>query len=322
MLGVGVIPYTKGLHELEPGTYAYLSPPGTWGWSNCGLVVSGDVALLVDTQFDLPMTETLRAAVAATVPSAAVTTVVTTHANGDHCWGNQLFSDAAIIGSAASAHGMADEVQPAQLAALSGVGSPDSPLGDYMRRHFGHFDFSGITVTPPTGTFSGRLDVPVGDRVVELVEVGPAHTDGDVIVHVPDAGVIFAGDILFIGDHPIMWTGPAENWIAACDRIIDTGARHIVPGHGPVTDVAGVRGFRDYLGLVADQAAQGYAAGVPYWDAAANVVLPDVYAGWGHRERLVITMAAAYRHLGAEPADLMETLGHAAAMEQRLLSGR
>jgi cyclase len=66
-------------------------------------------------------------------------------------------------------------------------------------------------VTPPTRTFTDRLDVTVGDRRVELIEVGPAHTDGDVIVHVPDAGVVYAGDILFIGGHPIMWTGPVHN---------------------------------------------------------------------------------------------------------------
>ncbi|MFI7542357.1 MBL fold metallo-hydrolase [Actinoplanes sp. NPDC049599] len=312
---MGAVPYTRGLHEVGDGTYAYLSPPGTWGWSNCGLVVSGDRALLVDTQFDLPMTATLRAAIAAAVPQARVTTVVTTHANGDHCWGNQLFPDAEIIGSAAAAHGMADEVQPAQLAALSGPGSPDSPLGDYMRRHFGHFDFSGITVTPPARTFSGRLEVPVGDRTVELWEVGPAHTGGDVLVSVPDAGVLFAGDILFIGDHPIMWTGPVRNWIAACDRIIESGARHIVAGHGPVTDAAGVRLFRDYLVLVAEQAATAYAAGLPYWEAAATVKLPDVYAGWGRRERLVITMATAYRNLGAAPAELLEILAHTADAE-------
>jgi len=320
MLVMAEIPYTKGLHRLEPGVFAYLSPPGTWGWSNCGLVVDGGEALLVDTQFDLPMTQTLMTAIDAALPGMAVTAVVNTHANGDHCWGNELFPSAQIIGSAASAHGMANEVQPAQLAALSGAGSPASALGDYMRRHFGHFDFTGITVTAPDRTFTGRLEVAVGARTIELMEVGPAHTDGDVIVHVPDAGVVFAGDILFIGDHPIMWTGPIENWLKACDLIVATGARYIVPGHGPVTDEAGVRVFRDYLELVGEQAVRGYASGMPYWQAAAAVELPEPYRGWGHQERLVITMAAAYRQLGDEPVDLMEILSRAAAMEIDLLS--
>jgi cyclase len=153
---------------------------------------------------------------------------------------------------------MAHAVQPAEL---SGSRSPDTPLGDYMRRHFGRFDFDGIDVRLPTRTFSGRLDLTVGDRPVELVEVGPAHTDGDVIVHVPDAGLVLAGDIWFIGGHPIMWTGPVQNWIAACDQIAATGAEHVVPGHGPITDQAGVAVFRGYLEWVADWAQQAFTAG-------------------------------------------------------------
>jgi glyoxylase-like metal-dependent hydrolase (beta-lactamase superfamily II) len=307
--------YTRGLHQLEPDTYAYLSPPGTWGWSNCGLVVSGDQALLIDTQFDLPLTRALLDAIECELPQIAIATVVTTHANGDHCWGNQLLGDAEIIGSASSAYGMADEIQPDQLAALSGAGSPDTPLGAYLRRHFGAFDFTGVRVTPPTRTFTGRLDVMVGERRVELIEVGSAHTDGDVIVHIPDAGVVFAGDILFVGGHPIMWTGPVENWIAACDRIVATAADRIVPGHGPVTDPAGVVVFRGYLEWVAQRAQQAYAAGQPYWEAGRPSAVPSAYATWGNPERLVITMAAAYQTLGDTPHELLEVLAHAADAE-------
>lgn len=309
--------YTRGLHLLARDTFAYLSPPGTWGWSNCGLVISGAQALLIDTQFTVPLTRELLNAIEAQCPGAEVATVVTTHANGDHCWGNQLLDAAEIIGSAAVAHGMAHEVQPEELAALSGPDSPDTPLGDYMRRHFGVFDFTGVRVTPPTRTFTDRLDVPVGDRAVELIEVGPAHTDGDVIVHVPDVGVVYAGDILFIGGHPIMWTGPVDNWIVACDRILATGADRIVPGHGPVTDPAGVQTFRGYLEWVAQRAEQAYAAGLPYWEAGSPSAIPPAYARWGNPERLVITMAAAYRHLGEGAHDLTEVLAHAADAEPR-----
>ncbi|BFU45225.1 MBL fold metallo-hydrolase [Krasilnikovia sp. MM14-A1004] len=309
------IPYTAGLHRLAGDTFAYLQPPGTWGFSNCGLVADGDRALLVDTQFDLSRTRALIDTIAADLPGIRIGTVVTTHANGDHCWGNQLFPDAEIIGSAATADGMAHEVPPEALGALSGPGAPPGALGDYLRRSFGCFDFSGIALTPPTRTFTGRLDVRVGDRTVELVEVGPAHTDGDVVAHVPDAAVVFTGDILFVGDHPIMWTGPVDNWLKACAWIEATGARHVVPGHGPVTDPAGVREFRGYLEHVAEQAERRYAAGMPYWQAATDMPLPEACRGWGHRERLVITVAALYRQFGAGEAPIMEVLTHTAAAE-------
>ncbi|MEU4239658.1 MBL fold metallo-hydrolase [Actinoplanes sp. NPDC026619] len=311
------VSYTAGLHELRPGTYAYLRPPGTWGYSNCGLVTAGETALLVDTQFDLPMTAELKTAISATAPGVTVRTVVNTHANGDHCWGNQLFENVEIISSAACAHGLSEEVPPTALAALSGPQSPDTVLGDYMRRHFGHFDFAGVDVTPATRTFSGRLDVTLGHRTVELIEVGPAHTSGDVIAHVPDAGVVYAGDILFIGDHPIVWTGPVENWVTACDLILDTGAETIVPGHGPVASPSGVRQFRDYLELIALAGATHHAAGRSYWEAAARTELPERFGVWGRRERLVISMAAIYTYLGMPRAEVLDVLAHAAAQEQR-----
>src|SRR5690348_11488644 len=112
--------YTRGLHALNRDTFAYLSPPGTWGWSNCGLVVSGAQALLVDTQFTVPLTRELLDPIEAHSAGVVIETVVTTHANGDHCWGNQLLGDAQIIGSAALKDELAHEVQPEQLAALSG----------------------------------------------------------------------------------------------------------------------------------------------------------------------------------------------------------
>ena len=67
---------------------------------------------------------------------------------------------------------------------------------------------------PPTWTFDGELELRVGDRRVRLLEVGPAHTAGDVVVHLPDDGVVFTGDILFHGGHPIVWAGP----VAQLDR--------------------------------------------------------------------------------------------------------
>ncbi len=224
-------PYVIGMHRLTARTYVYLQPPGTWGFSNCGLVAADGEAVLVDTQFTLPLTQRLLAAVRAAAPGARVTTVVTTHANGDHCWGNQLLPDAVTIGSAATAQGVADEISPEALAHLIFATPGGTALGAYLRRFFGHFDFAGIDLSPPEQTFTGEAQIAAGGTMMRLLEVGPAHTSGDVIVHVPDEGVLYAGDILFVDDHPVMWTGPVSNWIAACERICETGARYVVPGH-------------------------------------------------------------------------------------------
>jgi len=92
--------FTKGLHDLGNSTYAYLQPDGTWGWSNAGLIVDGDAALLVDTLFDVRLTREMLAAMRSAVPAARkIGTVVNTHGNPDHVFGNQLVADSTIIAS-------------------------------------------------------------------------------------------------------------------------------------------------------------------------------------------------------------------------------
>jgi cyclase len=315
------IPYVAGLHRLSTNTYAYLQPPGTWGFSNSGLILGDGQAVLVDTQFTLPLTRDLLDAIARVAPDARLTTVVVTHANGDHCWGNQLIPEATTVASDATAEGMAHEITPEILVRLMATTPAGTPLGDYLRRFFGHFDFGGIRLSPPDRTFTGEARLAAGTTGIQLLEVGPAHTSGDVIVHVPDEGVVFAGDILFINDHPVTWTGPIGNWIAACERVEKTGAAVIVPGHGPVTDPAGVRLFRDYLSYVDEQARVRFRMGMPYWQAALDIELPGALASWGHRERLVTTLAAIYRDLGRqEHTDLMSMLAHTAEAYRRLSS--
>ncbi len=154
---------------------------------------------------------------------------------------------------------------------LAGLCAASGEVGDLFRGFFGDFRFEGIELTLPTRTFSGRLTLDVGGRTVELIEVGPAHTAGDLLVHVPDANVVFTGDILFIGGTPIVWAGPIGNWIAACDLMLGMDVDVVVPGHGPVTDQTGVTAVRDYLAFVEREATERHAAGVDAFDAAREI---------------------------------------------------
>ena len=91
--------YEPGLHEVADGCHAYLQPGGGWGWSNAGLVVGDGGSLLVDTLFDLDLTARMLEAMAPAVLTAPIGTVVNTHANGDHCYGNQLLGGTEIVAS-------------------------------------------------------------------------------------------------------------------------------------------------------------------------------------------------------------------------------
>jgi cyclase len=292
--------YAKGLHDLGDGCYAWLQPDGSWGWSNAGLVVDGDQSLLVDTLFDLPLTREMLAAMRdATRAAARIDTLVNTHANGDHCFGNELVEGAAIVASRACADEM-EALPPSALAALIENADSLGEAGAFFREIFGGFEFDGITLTPPTETFEGRATRQVGDKQVTLIEVGPAHTRGDVLVHVPADGVVFTGDILFIEGHPILWEGPIGNWVRACDEILAMQARTIVPGHGPLTDDDGVRALRDYLVTLEAEARRRYDAGLPLREAMRDITLED-YAAWGDAERIAVNVATLYREFG-DPA--------------------
>lgn len=294
--------YEKGPVEIADQVWAYLQPDGGWGWSNAGLVLGGDSALLVDTLFDLRLTDDMLRAFKKLTPAAEhIGTVVNTHANGDHCFGNSLLRGAEIVSSRASAQEMID-LPPARLADLMKAAPSLGPTGEFLQRIFGPFSFDGIELLPPTRTFDGRLDLHIGDRPVSLIEVGPAHTRGDVVVHLPAESVVFTGDILFHGGHPIVWAGPVANWITACERVLELGPTTIVPGHGPLAEASAVEALRGYFEWLTQEARIRYDAGMSALDAARDIQLGD-YAGWSEGERLAVNVQALYRDFGATGQD-------------------
>lgn len=296
------VPYTRGLHEVADRVWAWTLPDGGYGWSNAGLVAGDGASLLVDTLFDLALTREMLDAMTPITAQAPITAALITHSNGDHTHGNQLLDPSVRIIAATGtaeeiAHGMAPEMLAmAQTANLGPVATP------YTRERFGHFDFSGITVRNADRTFDRNLTIDVGGRRVDLLDLGPAHTAADSVAYVPDAGVLFGGDLLFIGCTPIVWAGPIANWISACDAMIALDAPIVVPGHGPVTDPDGIRAVRGYLAHVSEQAETAYRQGLSWSEAADTIDLAE-YATWLDAERVVVNVYQRYRELDpATPA--------------------
>lgn len=156
------------LTEVGDGCHGYLQGNGGWGWSNAGLIVGDGASLLVDTLFDPQLTAAMLDTMSPLTRFAPIDTLVNTHANGDHCYGNQLVDGATIVASAATAEEMPG-VPPAMMAGL--IAAP-SEVGELFRSFFGDFNFEGIKLRLPDQTFSGRLSIDVGGRSVELIEVG------------------------------------------------------------------------------------------------------------------------------------------------------
>jgi glyoxylase-like metal-dependent hydrolase (beta-lactamase superfamily II) len=320
--------YATGLEDLGGGLFAWLQPNGELGESNAGLVVGAGESLLIDTLWDLRLTRRMLDALAPHTAAAPITRLVNTHGDGDHCWGNQLLPGVEIIATRACAEDMTRE-DPKRLRLLSGAGTALSGLdGRRLRsqatrlgqlwsraplpgagklaglsafvRMLSAYDFEGVEITAPTLTFQRRHELDVGGRSVELIEVGPAHTPGDLIAHVPDERVVFAGDLVFVGVTPIMWVGPVENWISGLDRITEIAPRKVVPGHGPTTDLEGVRAMRAYWEFVAAAVRERLANGLDPYAAARDIVRSREFAEqpfseWDARERIAINAAVLAR---------------------------
>jgi glyoxylase-like metal-dependent hydrolase (beta-lactamase superfamily II) len=308
------VSYQKGPHEVADGVWAYLQPDGGWGWSNAGLVVDGEASLLIDTLFDLTLTAEMLDAMRRVAAAAEdIGTVVNTHANGDHCYGNALLAGADIISSAHCAEEM-EQLPPAMMAAMMKAAPTLGPAGAYLSRIFGPFSFEDIPLTLPSTTFEGELDLRIGERLVRLIEVGPAHTAGDVVVHLVDDGVVFTGDILFHGGHPIVWAGPVANWVAACDRILELAPTVVVPGHGPLATPGDVADLKGYFEFLTTEARPRFEAGLTPLQAARDVDLGP-YSGWSEPERLVANIHALYRDFGASgTVDAMTLMGDMATL--------
>ncbi|MBM7518584.1 MBL fold metallo-hydrolase [Nocardioides nitrophenolicus] len=306
------IPYTRGLHRLTDHCHAWLVPDGTWGWSNAGLVVGDGESLLVDTLFDLALTREMLAGLAGVTRESPIRYLVNTHANGDHWFGNELVADAEIIASAQTA----DEMSSNGPDLITGLLAQQGPAGDFARHIFEPFRFDDITPTPATRTFEDELRLDVGGKEVRVIKLGPAHTEGDSVVFVPEDRVLYAGDLLFIGGTPISWAGPISGWVAACDRMLALDPVAVVPGHGPVIPAARIHEVRDYLVFVEDEATRRYEAGMSPEDAMRDIALGR-FDALDEKGRIAQNVLAVYYELdpGLERVDTLEVIRRIADLE-------
>jgi cyclase len=308
--------FEGGLTEVGPGVHAWLQPNGLLGESNASLVSGNGASLLIDTLWDPQLTRRMLGAITPLIEKAPIETLVNTHSDGDHWWGNQEVRGAEIIATESASAVMA-AASPAELkrfSALAGAlglaGSMPFPYprrGDvaviaaYVGEALAPFDFNEVRLVPPTRTFSGELELEIGDREIRLIEVGPAHTPGDLIVWIPDAKVAIAADILFVGVTPIMWVGPLARWVAALERLLELGAERFVPGHGPVCGPDQVLRLIDYWRWLERATGQLLDAGKAPPETARELVLGDEiaeqgFADWLAPERALVSVGTIDAH--------------------------
>ncbi|MEU3298536.1 MBL fold metallo-hydrolase [Streptomyces sp. NPDC006678] len=271
-------PYTV---RLAPSVHAYVQPDGGWCLNNAGFVSDGESTLLVDTAATEERARLLREALLAT-GAPLPRTLVNTHHHGDHTYGNGVFTPEAVVVGHESCR---QEVIAA---------------GHQLHLIWPETDFGDIRITPPGTTYSERLTLRAGGTEVRLIHPGAAHTVGDTIVHLPEHGVVFTGDLIFQGGTPFIPMGSLSGSLRALGLLRSLDAGTVVPGHGPVTDPSAYAATERYLLYVAELAETARAKGLTPLEAAQGADLGE-FAALRESERLVANLHRAYAELDGLP---------------------
>jgi cyclase len=239
-----------GLTKIKEGIYSYVdvkhaSPQNSFG-ANAGIVIGRDGIVVIDTLISSKEAKKFIKDIRA-ISDKPIKYVVNTHMHLDHTFGNCEFAKlgAGIVASTVGKQEMTSYAGPA-LKKASAYGLTEQ-------------DMEGTEICYPSITFEKQMEIDLGDRTVVLVHTGHSHTEGSIIVFVPDQKALFAGDILFTNYHPNMKNGDIDGWVKALDFILTIDATTIVPGHGPVSGKKDVLDMKNYLVLF-DQKAKEFTA--------------------------------------------------------------
>jgi glyoxylase-like metal-dependent hydrolase (beta-lactamase superfamily II) len=238
---------------------------------------------------------------------APITTVVNTHPDPDHWWGNAELPGAEVVAAQAAAVAMRHEATPERLAGLRRISQLTGRVpgrvgqaGRYVAGMLEPFALEDVTLRFPDRTFTGRSAETIGGRAVELIDLGAAHTASDSVVLVPDARVAYTGDLLFADVTPVMWHGPVTEWLRALDAIAALEADVFVPGHGPVSTRRRLRGLQDYWTWLHASVGEARQAGRSPTQTCRHLIATrefQAFAAWENPERLYINVATIDRQL-------------------------
>lgn len=223
------LPFT--LKQIGPGVYAAIDGPKGEAGSNAGFVIGDDGVLVIDSFYRADAARALVAEIHKLTPKP-IRYVVNTHYHVDHVGGDAVLREAGAIIIAhrnergwvrtENLHLFGDRVTPAIREQVAALALPDE------------------TIAAPTTIWLGARKV--GIRPVL------GHTGGDLIVEVPDAKAVFAGDILWNRVSPNIIDGNVADWIKTADALAaDPGLATFVPGHGDVATAQDVQAFAGYL---------------------------------------------------------------------------
>ena len=255
------------LHDLGHGVWAAISPPKSKAGANAGFVIGPDGVLVIDT-FEDPAAASAMLDAIRTKTREPIRYVIDTHYHLDHTAGNNVF---AAAGALVMAHQNVRTWERTQNLKFFGA-NPTAQQKQFV-----------ATLGLPSVTYTNGITIWLGDRKI-VVRTLEGHTGGDSTVIIPDARVVFTGDLFWNHRLPNLIDADTREQIASNDTYLhDYPDATFVPGHGDVGKAADVRAFRDYLDALRKAVAAAQQSGKSD-DALVDAVLPKLkasYGGWG-----------------------------------------
>ena len=299
--------------KVADGVYAAIAKSGGLASGNAGFVIGNDGVLIFDTFFTPAAIEELIAEIQS-LTKLPIKFAVNSHYHLDHTGGNQVL---AARGVPIIAH---DNVMiwqttknkrflpaPEELAKrkadaakqLADTPAEQADKRSQLERTIRRLDaMMTIKLTNPTKTFkSGTMTLDLGKRKVILATL-PGHTGGDVFAYVPDANVVFTGDLGWSRTLPNLVDATVNDWIPTLDQILKQHpTAKFVPGHGNVAGAADIKDFRDYLDDLRARVKQGIASGLTVDQAKQQLTLPEKYKSFAFQNFAVPNVDDMYKEL-------------------------
>ena len=335
------------VQPLAPGVYAavVVASPPVYAFANSLVVIGDDGVLVVDTQASSAAARALIAAIRE-LTDAPVRWVVNTHWHGDHVYGNAAYREefpaveflghstlaadfartaAGLERERAELPGIVAQREEALRSRTGPDGAPLSPdevmrLRRSLALNRAQIDeLRSMELIPPTRTIDRELDLVVGERRVRILHFGPAHTAGDVVVYLPEAGIAAVGDLLE-GAFPYAADGDPAGWAAVLEAVGALTVRVILPGRGSVQRDGRLLDLQRRLFEEASVAAHGQACGDNSTGATSSTGLAAVREEF---EVLLGISASRFDTSFAEVVDrALEVSAFDCATPQRLTGSR
>ena len=287
--------WKSGLQEIAPNVFAHIHSGVGWDICNSGFIIGDDGVLVIDAMMVAsqvrPYLEEIRK-----VTDKPIRYLVNTHHHVDHSFGNQFYLPTEVVSHRGCRESM--------ITAGADVESLSQRYPQYRD------DWVQSRLTPASITYEDKMIVHLGDRVIELLHPGPAHTYGDTLVYLPREKVLFTGDVAFQYLTPLARDGHVSNWIKVTNGILkDVNATTLVMGHGPVSGKEAVSWTLKYLRLVKRVSKSHFDQGASVEDASRAVRLGE-YADWVDPERVMVNVQRLYQEFRGElPTPRTKTFG-------------